>query len=144
MVLVLVVIYELVISFGFGVGVKLLFKLCGVGEDMCIFNILLFFIYILCNQLIFYFGYIVFFNYEKYLFKGNLEFSKFLFIYFGIGNNIFEVDSCEIVYINFLIELLLFCQVSFGFFVGGGICYNIYRGVKLNEVYNDLEEGIFL
>lgn len=144
MVLAPVAIYEPATSLGLGVGAKLLFKPRGVGEDTRTSNIPLSFTYTLRNQLIFYSGYTVFFNHEKYLLKGNLEFSKFPLTYFGIGNNTFEADSREIAYTNFLIEPLLLRQVSPGLFVGGGIRYNTYRGVKLNEAHNDLEEGTSL
>ena len=129
--------YEPATSLGLGVGGKLLFKPRGVGADTRTSNIPFSITYTLRNQVIFSAGYTVFFNHEDYLLKGVTEFSQFPLKYFGIGNNTLELNSQEITYTNFLIEPLLLRKVHPGIFVGGGIRYNTFRGVKLLEPHGD-------
>ncbi|MEL7425346.1 MAG: BamA/TamA family outer membrane protein [Bacteroidota bacterium] len=136
-----VVQYEPATNLGLGIGGKLLFKPRGVGADTRTSNIPFSFTYTLRNQVIFSAGYTVFFNHENYLLKGVTEFSQFPLKYFGIGNNTLEVNSQEITYTNFVIEPLLLRKISPGIFVGGGIRYNTYQGVKLNEDHGDTPAG---
>ncbi len=141
MVLAPVAQYEPATSLGLGIGGKILFKPRGVGADTRTSNIPFSFTYTLRNQVIFSSGYTVFFDHEKYLLKGTLEFSQFPLKYFGIGNNTLEVNSQEITYTNFLFEPLLLRKIRPGLFLGGGVRYNTYRGVKLNEDHGDTPAG---
>lgn len=144
MVLAPVAQYEPATSLGLGIGGKILFKPRGVGADTRTSNIPFSFTYTLRNQVIFSSGYTVFFNHEKYLLKGTLEFSQFPLQYFGIGNNTIETNSQEITYTNFLFEPLLLRKIRPGLFLGGGVRYNTYRGVKLNEDHEDVPAGTSL
>lgn len=144
MVLAPVAQYEPATSLGLGIGGKLLFKPRGVGLDTRTSNIPFSFTYTLRNQVIFSSGYTVFFNHENYLLKGTLEFSQFPLKYFGIGNNTLEENSQEITYTNFLFEPLLLKKIRPGLFLGGGVRYNTYQGVELNEDHGDSPAGTTL
>lgn len=133
--------YEPATSLGLGIGAKFLFKPKGVDPVTRTSNIPISLIYTLRNQFIFYSGYTVFFNQEKYLLKGNLGYSKFPLSYFGLGNQTTDSDKIEIAYDNLLIEPLLLRKVKPGLFVGGGIRYNGFRNVELHEDLGDLPKG---
>jgi outer membrane protein assembly factor BamA len=136
--------YEPQTSLGLGVGAKLLFKFRGSGPETRTSNLPLAITYTLRDQFIFWSGYTVFFNQERYLLKGNLVFSKYPFPYYGTGNTTGEEDLLPITYNNLQVEPLLLRQVGREIFVGGGIRYNLIYGTKLNEDLNDLPAGTSL
>ncbi len=136
-----VAIYEPATSLGFGVGAKFLFKLKGSGPETRTSNLPASLIYTLNNQFIFFSGYTVFFNEEKYLLKGNLIFSKYPISYFGIGSRTEEEGALEIAYDQILVEPLLLKKVAKNLFVGGGIRYNAILNTRLNEEFDGIPEG---
>lgn len=95
--------YEPSTSLGLGIGAKLLFKPKKSGPETRTSNLPLSLQYTLKNQFIFYSGFTVFFDQEKYLLKGNLEFSKFPLSYYGVGGLTVEGDQREITFNNFLL-----------------------------------------
>ena len=136
--------YEPATSLGFGIGAKFLFKLKGSGPETRTSNLPASLIYTLNNQFIFFSGYTVFFNQEKYLLKGNLIFSKYPISYFGVGSQTEEREALEISYDQVLVEPLLLKKVAKDLFVGGGIRYNAILNMKLNEEFNGIPEGTSL
>ena len=136
--------YEPTTSLGFGVGAKLLFKFRGSGEETRTSNIPLSVQYTLKNQFIFWSGYTVFFNQEKWLLKGNLIYSKFPVSYYGNGSLSDESDKLEISSENLLIEPLLLKRVAPDLFIGGGIRYNTIYNTFLTEEKGELMEGTSL
>jgi hypothetical protein len=136
--------YEPQTSLGLGAGAKLLFKFRGAGPETRTSNLPLAITYTLRDQFIFWSGYTVFFNRERYLLKGNLVFSKYPFPYYGIGNTTGEEDLLPITYNNLQVEPLLLRQVGREVFIGGGLRYNLIYGTKLNEDLNDLPAGTSL
>ncbi len=139
-----VITYEPSTSLGMGIGGKLLFKPNGAGPDTRTSNIPASITYTLRNQFIFYSGYEIFFDQEKYLLKGTLEFSKFPLRYYGIGNRTTESDKMEISFDNFLIEPLLLKRIRPNLFVGGGIRYKTIYNAKLEEDHEGNPHGTSL
>lgn len=136
--------YEPSTSLGLGIGAKLLFKPKKSGSETRTSNLPLSLQYTLKNQFIFYSGFTVFFDQEKYLLKGNLEFSKFPLSYYGIGSLTVEGDQREITFNNFLLQPLLLRRVAPNLFAGGGWRYNTNRRVELLESDGELPEGTSL
>ncbi|MEM6628827.1 MAG: BamA/TamA family outer membrane protein [Bacteroidota bacterium] len=136
--------YEPATSLGFGIGAKFLFKLKGSGPETRTSNLPASLVYTLNNQFIFFSGYTVFFNQEKYLLKGNLIFSKYPISYFGIGSRSEERGALEISYDQVLVEPLLLKKVAKDLFIGGGIRYNAIVNTRLNEAFGSLPEGTSL
>ena len=139
-----VMTYEPNTNLGIGVGAKILFKPRGAGPETRTSNIPLSLQYTLNNQFLFYSGYTIFFNEEKYLLKGNLEFSKFPFSYYGVGNTSDESTVIDISFDNFLIEPLLLRRVAPDLFIGGGFRYNTIYNTRLIEDTAELPEGTSL
>ncbi|MEM6398553.1 MAG: BamA/TamA family outer membrane protein [Bacteroidota bacterium] len=131
-------------SFGFGLGAKLLFKPKGAGEDTRTSNIPIGLSYTLKNQVFFSSAYFVFFPEEKWLYRGNLDYSSFPQPYYGIGNQTSEADRIDITYNNFLFEGLLLRQVANQFFVGGGFRYNTFYKTRLENEALELPAGTSL
>lgn len=144
MVIAPVAIYEPNTSLGLGIGAKFLFKPRRASAATRTSNIPASIIYTLNNQFIVYSGYTVFFNEEKYLLKGNLEYSKFPLSYYGIGSTSTDADIREITYSQFLLEPLLLRKISDAVFIGAGVRLNTFRGVKLYENDRDLPAGTSL
>ncbi|MCH2083272.1 MAG: outer membrane protein assembly factor [Saprospiraceae bacterium] len=136
--------YEPSTSLGLGVGAKFLFKFADSGLETRTSNIPLSLTYTFRNQFIFYSGYTVFFNQEKYLLKGNLEYSKFPLDYFGRGSLTSEENKRAIEFDNLLIQPLLLKKVAKHLFVGGGIRYNIIFNTILGEDEGELPKGTSL
>ncbi|MBC6994978.1 BamA/TamA family outer membrane protein [Neolewinella lacunae] len=131
-------------SLGFGFGANLLFKPKGAGKDTRTSNIPIGVSYTLKNQVFFTSGYTVFFPEEKWLLRGNLDYTDFPQNYFGVGNGTTEADRSAITYQRLLIEPLLLRQVLPKLFVGGGFRYNTYYNTALVEATEALPAGASL
>jgi outer membrane protein assembly factor BamA len=136
--------YEPNTSLGFGFGANLLFKPRGAGAETRTSNIPLGISYTLKNQVFFTSGYTVFFPEEKWLLRGNLDYTDFPQDYFGVGNGTTEADRSAITYQRLLIEPLLLRQVAPKLFVGGGFRYNNYYNNALLEATEALPAGASL
>jgi hypothetical protein len=139
-----VVYYEPRTSFGFGVGGSLLFKPKGTGPETRTSNIPVGISYTLNNQIFFTSGYTIFFPEEKWLFRGNLDYSDFPQGYYGIGNFTKDEDRLEITFKEVLVEPLLLRQVKNGLFVGGGFRYDNFFATELIEATDELPKGFDL
>lgn len=131
-------------SLGFGFGANLLFKTKGAGPDTRTSNIPIGISYTLKNQVFFTSGYTVFFPEEKWLLRGNLDYTDFPQNYFGVGNGTTEADGSAITYQRLLIEPLLLRQVAPKLFTGGGFRYNTYYNNELVEATEALPAGASL
>ncbi|TXF88741.1 BamA/TamA family outer membrane protein [Neolewinella aurantiaca] len=136
-----IVYYEPNTSFGFGFGASLLFKPRGAGPETRTSNIPVGISYTLNNQVFFTSGYTVFFPQEKWIFRGNLDYTDFPRDYFGIGNGTTEEDRSVITYQQILVEPLLLRQVLPKIFVGGGFRYDRFYNTELLEATDLLPEG---
>lgn len=136
--------YEPNTSFGFGFGANLLFKPRGAGAATRTSNIPIGISYTLKNQVFFTSGYTIFFPEERWLLRGNLDYTDFPQSYFGVGNGTTEDDRSEITYQRFLVEPLLLRQVTNKLFVGGGFRYNTYYNNLLVEATDELAAGTSL
>lgn len=136
-----IVYYEPRTNFGFGFGGSLLFKPKGAGPDTRTSNIPVGVSYTLNNQIFFTSGYTIFFPEEKWLFRGNLDYSDFPQGYYGIGNFSQDEQRLEITFQELLIEPLLLRQVKDGLFVGGGFRYDNFFATELLEATDELLEG---
>ena len=125
--------YEPQTNFGFGVGSKLLFKFKRAQEQTRTSNLPAAISYTLNGQFFFESSYTVFFPEEKYLLRGNLDFSNFPQGYYGIGNGTTEDDRTDIAFKQFLFEPLLLRKVYDKLFLGGGIRYNRIFDTVLEE-----------
>ncbi len=119
-----VVSYAPETSWGLGVGAKLLFKFPGAGKETRTSNMPLTALYTLNSQLLLGSGYTIFFNREKYLLKGNLFYTEFPQLYYGLGNHTPEQNEEPFSYNSFLFEPLLLRHLVGKLFAGGGIRYN--------------------
>ncbi len=133
--------YEPNTSLGFGFGANFLFKPRGAGADTRTSNIPIRISYTLKNQVFFSSSYTIFFPEERWLLRGNLDYSDFPQSYFGVGNGTTEADRSEITYQRFLVEPLLLRQVADKLFVGGGFRYNTYYNNLLVEDTEELLAG---
>jgi outer membrane protein assembly factor BamA len=120
-------------SWSAGVGAKFLFKLPKSGPETRTSNLPISAQYTLNNQLILYSGYTIFFNQEQYLLKGNLEYSSFPRLFYGIGNHTPASNEEVYSYRFFLFEPLLLKRVVGKLFVGGGVRYTSVSNVELEE-----------
>ena len=136
--------YEPNTSFGFGFGANLLFKPRGTGPEIRTSNIPIRISYTLKNQIFFSSSYTLFFPEEKWLLRGNLDYTDFPQDYFGVGNGTTEEDGSAITYKRFLIEPLLLRQVAPKLFIGGGFRYNTYYSNELLEATASLPAGSIL
>ncbi|MEM9931292.1 MAG: BamA/TamA family outer membrane protein, partial [Bacteroidota bacterium] len=133
--------YEPNTSLGVGVGANFLFKPRGAGPEIRTSNIPIRLSYTLKNQVFFSSSYTIFFPEERWLLRGNLDYSDFPQSYYGVGNGTTEADRSEITYQRFLVEPLLLRQVAPSFFVGGGLRYNTYYNNFLVEDTAELLAG---
>lgn len=136
--------YEPNTSLGFGFGANLLFKPRGAGPATRTSNIPIGVSYTLKNQVFFTSSYTIFFPEERWLLRGNLDYTDFPQSYFGVGNGTTEDDRSEITYQRFLVEPLLLRQVAPKLFVGGGFRYNTYYNNLLVEATEELTAGTSL
>jgi outer membrane protein assembly factor BamA len=86
-------------------------------------------------------GYTIFFPEEKWLLRGNLDYTDFPQNYFGVGNGTTDADGSAITYQQLLIEPLLLRQVAPKLFTGGGFRYNTYYNNFLVEETEALPAG---
>ncbi|MFK8163015.1 MAG: BamA/TamA family outer membrane protein, partial [Lewinella sp.] len=128
-------------SLGLGFGANLLFKPKGAGAGTRTSNIPVGISYTLKNQVFFTSGYTIFFPEEKWLLRGNLDYTDFPQDYFGVGNGTTEEDGSAITYQRLLIEPLLLRQVAPKLFTGGGFRYNTYYNNFLVEETDELPAG---
>lgn len=131
-------------SFGFGFGTNFLFKPKGSGRDTRVSVIPVSTSYTLNNQVFITSAYTVFFPEEKWLLRGNLDYSDFPLGYYGIGNGSPDNARSEITFQQLLVEPLLLRQVSKSLFLGGGFRYNNYYNTELIEATAELPEGTSL
>ncbi len=118
-----VVSYKPETSWGFGVGAKWLFKFKDASEDTRTSNMPISALYTLRKQVVISSGYVVFFDHENYMLKGNIGYSKFPQQYYGVGNAT-PIENAELFeYQNILLEPLLLKRIVGKFFLGGGIRY---------------------
>lgn len=136
--------YEPNTSLGFGFGANLLFKPRNAGANTRTSNIPLGISYTLKNQVFFTSGYTVFFPEERWLLRGNLDYTDFPQNYFGVGNGTTEADQSAITYQRLLVEPLLLRQVAPKLFTGGGFRYNTYYNNELVEATEALPVGASL
>lgn len=139
-----IIYYEPRTNFGFGVGSRLLFKTKGSGPETRTSNIPVGISYTLNNQVFFSSSYTIFFPEEKYLFRGNLDYSDFPQGFFGVGNFTPDEDVIDITYQRLLVEPLLLRQVGKGLFLGGGFRYDNYFNTILEEATGELPAGFDL
>ena len=139
-----IVYFEPNTSLGFGFGASFLFKPKGAGPETRTSNIPVGISYTLKNQVFFTSGYTIFFPEERWLFRGNLDYSDFPQTYFGVGNGTRDEDGIDITYQRLLIEPLLLRQVLPKLFVGGGFRYNTYYNNELVNATESLPAGTSL
>lgn len=136
--------YEPNTGLGFGVGAKLLFKPGQAGPDTRVSNIPFGISYTLRNQVFFTSAYTIFFPEEKWLYRGNLNYSDFPRPYFGIGNQSRESQRIDIRYQQLLYEGLIMKQLGNNLFVGGGFRYNSFYNTRIQEETFELPAGTSL
>lgn len=120
-------------SWGAGVGAKFLFKLPKSGPETRTSNTPVSVQYTLNHQLILYSGYTIFFPQERFILKGNIRYSNFPRLFYGIGNNTPASNEEVYAYRLFLFEPLLVKRVTGKLFAGGGFRYVAVTGVELAE-----------
>ena len=118
----------------FGTGAKYLFKFNGSGEETRASNIPLSLRYTLNNQFIFYSGFEVFTNQEKWVIEGNLLFQNYPRLFYGIGRNSPKENELEYNYYQFLAEPIFLKQLFAKYlFVGAGFRYNVIYNVDYSS-----------
>ncbi|WP_050858529.1 BamA/TamA family outer membrane protein [Aquimarina agarilytica] len=121
-------------SLGLGVGSKYLFKFKGSGEETRTSNMPISLRYTLNNQFIFFSGFEIFTNQEKWVIEGNILFQNFPRLFFGIGRD--TPESNEEIYDSYqaLFEPI-FLKQAFAkhLFLGGGIRYNHIFNVEIEN-----------
>lgn len=121
-------------SLAFGTGAKYLFKFNGSGEETRASNIPMSIRYTLNNQFIFFSGFEVFTNQEKWVIEGNLLFQNYPRLFYGIGRDTPEANELEYNYYQFLFEPIFLKQLFTRYlFVGAGIRYNTISKVEFNQ-----------
>ena len=121
-------------SLAIGTGAKYLFKFNGSGEETRASNIPVSIRYSLNNQFIFFSGFEVFTNQEKWVIEGNLIFQNFPRLFYGIGQNTSEDNELEYNHNQFLAEPIFLKQLSVKhLFAGLGIRYNSIYNVDFDE-----------
>jgi len=129
-----VVSYSPETSWGGGFGAKYLFKLPGSGHETRTSNLPLSFTYTLENQYIFFSGFEVFTNQEKFVLFGNLIYRQFPQLYYGIGRNTPDSNEEIFSYNQLLFEPLLLKRMIFRYlFVGAGFRYNNISNVDFED-----------
>lgn len=125
-------------NFAMGTGAKYLFKFNGSGEETRASNIPMSVRYTLNNQFIFYSGFEVFTNQEKWVIEGNLLFQNYPRLFYGIGRDSAKENELEYNYYQFLFEPIFLKQMLTRYlFIGAGIRYNTISNVEF-----DLDEGL--
>ncbi|WP_299767269.1 BamA/TamA family outer membrane protein [uncultured Dokdonia sp.] len=117
-----------------GTGAKYLFKFNGSGEETRASNIPMSIRYTLNNQFIFYSGFEVFTNQEKWVIEGNLLFQNYPRLFYGIGRDSPKENELEYNYYQFLFEPIFLKQMFTRYlFIGAGIRYNTISNVAFEE-----------
>lgn len=120
-----VISYSPETSLGFGVGSKILFKMKGSGDETRTSNIPISARYTLENQFIVYSGFEIFNPGEKWMLEGNMKFSQFPRLYYGVGRNTPRENEEHLDYSQLLIEPILLRQTFVeNLFMGAGLRYN--------------------
>ena len=125
-----------------GIGAKYLFKFNGSGEETRTSNIPLSLRYTLNNQFIFYSGFEMFTNQEKWVIEGNAIFQNFPRLYYGIGRDTPEEN--EVIYDSFqaLLEPIFLKQAFTRYlFLGGGLRVNHIFNVE-TEIDQSIETNL--
>ena len=133
--------YEPNTNFGFGIGAKLLFKPGQADARTRTSNLPIGISYTLNGQFFFNSSYTVFFPEERWLLRGNLDYSDFPQGYYGVGPLTTEEDRVDIGFQQFLFEPLLLRNVSRNIFLGGGVRYNTVFNTVLEEDRGELPAG---
>jgi len=129
-----VVTYSPETSLAIGTGAKYLFKFNGSGEETRASNIPMSLKYTLNNQFIFYSGFEVFTNQEKWVIEGNLIFQNYPRLFYGLGRNSSQDNEIEYNYYQFLLEPIFLKQVFTRYlFIGAGVRYNTIFSVKYQD-----------
>lgn len=129
-------------SLAFGTGAKYLFKFNGSGEETRASNIPMSIRYTLNNQFIFYSGFEVFTNQEKWVIEGNLLFQNYPRLFYGLGRNSAKENELEYNYYQFLAEPIFLKQLFTRYlFIGAGLRYNTIFDVEYeNETTINLDQ----
>ncbi len=121
-------------NLAFGTGAKYLFKFNGSGEETRASNIPMSIRYTLNNQFIFYSGFEVFTNQEKWVIEGNLLFQNYPRLFYGIGRDSAKENELEYNYYQFLAEPIFLKQLFARYlFIGAGVRYNTIFNVEYEE-----------
>lgn len=128
-----VMAYEPSTSLSLGIGTKLLFKFKNAPYETRTSNLPAAITYTLKNQFIFSSEYTFFTNGEDYLIKGALNFLKYPYFFYGVGNLTTEESKRETDLKNFLFEPLVLKQVYRKLFLGGGFRYNAFWDAELGD-----------
>ncbi|WP_378178830.1 BamA/TamA family outer membrane protein [Aquimarina sp. SS2-1] len=119
-------------SFGFGTGAKYLFKFKGSGPETRVSNLPISLRYTLNNQFIFFSGFEVFTNQEKWVIEGNLLFQNYPRLFYGIGRDSTTDNEEEYNYYQVLIEPIFLKQLFTRYlFIGAGFRYNQIFNTKV-------------
>lgn len=124
-----VIAYTPETSFGFGVGSKFLFKFKGSGEETRTSNMPVSLKYTLKNQFIFYSGYTVFANQEKWVLFGDVKFQNYPRSFYGIGINTQKSSEETYSYFQLSAQPLLMKRLFAKYFFAG-------VGMRINHIYN--------
>lgn len=124
-----VVTYSPETNLAFGTGAKYLFKFNGSGEETRASNIPMSIRYTLNNQFIFYSGFEVFINQEKWVIEGNLLFQNYPRLFYGKGNNSSKNSKLEYNYYQFLAEPIFLKEILIRYLFAGA-------GLRFNTIYN--------
>lgn len=128
-------------SLGFGVGAKYLFKFRGSGDETRTSNMPATIQYTLRNQFIFFSGFEVFTNQEKWVITGNLSFQNYPRLFYGIGRDTPEEAEEVYNYYQALVEPIFLKRMFLRYlFVGVGIRYNHIFNVDV-DTNGDLQNA---
>ncbi len=129
-------------NWGFGLGVKNLFKLKGSGDETRTSNIPLSFLYTVDHKYQFFSGLDIFFPQERYKLTGNINVQSFPSFYYGVGQDTPRSNEEEYTYTQVLIEPLFLKNVLHPFlYLGGGPRFNSVRSIEAEpEGLLDLSE----
>lgn len=129
-----VVSYAPETSLALGFGAKYLFKFRKSGDETRTSNMPIALQYTLNSQFIFYSGYEIFFNQERYMLTGNLVFQNFPRLFYGVGRNTPDSNEEEYGVTQVLVEPILLKHTPVRYlFAGGGIRYNRFAGIEAIE-----------
>lgn len=120
-------------SLAIGTGAKYLFKFNGSGEETRASNIPMSLRYTLNNQFIFFSGFEVFTNQEKWVIEGNLLFQNFPRLFYGLGRDTQLSSEEQYDYYQFLAEPIFLKQLFTKYlFIGAGVRYNTIFNVEVD------------